>query len=244
MRQAGYQMDDVPADGDTLIQSLIDRCSYDQTFLTDEQLAAAAGHVPVEQYQRWFDELPESQRQRMQRAVGTTAGRSLRSRRRASRWPGSSWATCSWPCSRRAVTAWTPTPSIISPICRRRTIIMPSIAGCATPGRPTRSSTSASTARSNGCPARASGCRPIVFPTASCGDLPLLYPFIINNPGEGAQAKRRAHAVVVDHLVPPMTTADTYGPTGRADAIGRRILPGRNARPARRCRCCSSRFGI
>jgi len=39
----------------------------------------------------------------------------------------------------------------------------------------------------------------------------LFYPFIINDPGEGAQAKRRAHAVVVDHLTPPMTTADTYG---------------------------------
>ena len=40
---------------------------------------------------------------------------------------------------------------------------------------------------------------------------PLFYPFIVNNPGEGAQAKRRAHAVVVDHLIPPMTTADAYG---------------------------------
>jgi len=30
-------------------------------------------------------------------------------------------------------------------------------------------------------------------------------------PGEGAQAKRRGHAVVVDHLTPPMTTADSYG---------------------------------
>ena len=36
-------------------------------------------------------------------------------------------------------------------------------------------------------------------------------PFIINDPGEGAQAKRRAHAVIVDHLTPPMTTADAYG---------------------------------
>ena len=49
------------------------------------------------------------------------------------------------------------------------------------------------------------------FPDALLADLPLFYPFIINDPGEGAQAKRRAHAVVVDHLTPPMTTADTYG---------------------------------
>src|SRR6185312_9021738 len=46
---------------------------------------------------------------------------------------------------------------------------------------------------------------------AVLGDMPLFYPFIINDPGEGAQAKRRGHAAIVDHLTPPMTTADTYG---------------------------------
>ena len=49
-------------------------------------------------------------------------------------------------------------------------------------------------------------------PDALLGDLPLVYPFVVNNPGEGAQAKRRAHAVIVDHLVPPLTHADSYGP--------------------------------
>ncbi|MPZ21368.1 MAG: cobalt chelatase [Luteitalea sp.] len=50
------------------------------------------------------------------------------------------------------------------------------------------------------------------YPDALLGDLPLVYPFIVNDPGEGSQAKRRAHAVIVDHLMPPMTSADTYGP--------------------------------
>jgi cobaltochelatase CobN len=49
-------------------------------------------------------------------------------------------------------------------------------------------------------------------PDVLLGDLPLIYPFVVNNPGEGAQAKRRTHAVIVDHLVPPLTHADTYGP--------------------------------
>lgn len=49
-------------------------------------------------------------------------------------------------------------------------------------------------------------------PDALLGELPLIYPFIVNNPGEGAQAKRRTHAVIVDHLVPPLTHADSYGP--------------------------------
>ncbi len=55
-------------------------------------------------------------------------------------------------------------------------------------------------------------------PSADCapdvllGDMPLFYPFVVNNPGEGAQAKRRTHAVIIDHLVPPLTQAETYGP--------------------------------
>ena len=49
-------------------------------------------------------------------------------------------------------------------------------------------------------------------PDALLEDMPLAYPFVVNNPGEGAQAKRRAHAVIVDHLVPPLTHADSYGP--------------------------------
>jgi cobaltochelatase CobN len=71
----------------------------------------------------------------------------------------------------------------------------------------TPSSTSASTARSSGCPARASGLSAGCAPDAVLGDLPLFYPFIVNDPGEGTQAKRRAHATVVDHLVPPMARA-------------------------------------
>lgn len=48
------------------------------------------------------------------------------------------------------------------------------------------------------------------FPDAFIGDVPLLYPFIVNDPGEGMQAKRRAHAVIVDHLNPPLTNAELY----------------------------------
>ncbi len=44
------------------------------------------------------------------------------------------------------------------------------------------------------------------------GPWPHLYPFIVNDPGEGSQAKRRAQAVIIDHLTPPMTRAELYGP--------------------------------
>ncbi|MCR9214510.1 MAG: cobaltochelatase subunit CobN [Proteobacteria bacterium] len=50
------------------------------------------------------------------------------------------------------------------------------------------------------------------YPEAVFGPMVHLYPFIVNDPGEGTQAKRRASAVIVDHLTPPMTRAESYGP--------------------------------
>jgi cobaltochelatase CobN len=49
------------------------------------------------------------------------------------------------------------------------------------------------------------------WPDAILGPLPHLYPFIVNDPGEGSQAKRRTQAVIIDHLMPPLTRAETYG---------------------------------
>ena len=54
---------------------------------------------------------------------------------------------------------------------------------------------------------------------ATLGDLPLIYPFLVNDPGEGTQAKRRAHATLVDHLIPPMARAESYGDIARLEQL-------------------------
>ncbi|MGM0388181.1 MAG: cobaltochelatase subunit CobN [Natrinema limicola] len=41
-------------------------------------------------------------------------------------------------------------------------------------------------------------------------DIPNVYPYIVNNPGEGTQAKRRSYAAIVDYLTPVMRSAGTY----------------------------------
>jgi cobaltochelatase CobN len=56
-------------------------------------------------------------------------------------------------------------------------------------------------------------------PDAAIGDLPLVYPFLVNDPGEGSQAKRRAHATLVDHMVPPMARAESYGDIARLEQL-------------------------
>jgi cobaltochelatase CobN len=57
------------------------------------------------------------------------------------------------------------------------------------------------------------------YPSMLWAELPHLYPFIVNDPGEGTQAKRRAGAVIIDHLVPPLTRAETYGPLKDLEAL-------------------------
>ncbi len=57
------------------------------------------------------------------------------------------------------------------------------------------------------------------YPEAIFGPTPHLYPFIVNDPGEGTQAKRRSSAVIIDHLTPPLTRAESYGPLKELEAL-------------------------
>lgn len=57
------------------------------------------------------------------------------------------------------------------------------------------------------------------WPDIALGPMPHFYPFIVNDPGEGAQAKRRTHAAIIDHLMPPMTRAESYGELAELEAL-------------------------
>ena len=54
---------------------------------------------------------------------------------------------------------------------------------------------------------------------AAIGSMPLIYPFLVNDPGEGTQAKRRAHATIIDHLIPPMARAESYGDIAKLEQL-------------------------
>ena len=56
-------------------------------------------------------------------------------------------------------------------------------------------------------------------PELVLGAIPHLYPFIVNDPGEGSQAKRRGQAVILDHLTPPLGRAGLHGPLQRLEAL-------------------------
>ncbi|QQA43166.1 cobaltochelatase subunit CobN [Pelagovum pacificum] len=68
-------------------------------------------------------------------------------------------------------------------------------------------------------PGKATALSADCWPEVALGPTPHLYPFIVNDPGEGTQAKRRAAAVVIDHLTPPLTRAESYGPLRDLEAL-------------------------
>jgi cobaltochelatase CobN len=59
-------------------------------------------------------------------------------------------------------------------------------------------------------PGKALGLSQSCYPDLAIMDVPNIYPYIINDPGEGTQAKRRSYACIIDHLIPAMTGADLY----------------------------------
>ena len=79
------------------------------------------------------------------------------------------------------------------------------------------------------------------FPEAALGPLPHVYPFIVNDPGEGSQAKRRGAAVIVDHLTPPLTRAGSHGALEELERLVDEFFDAASLDP-RRCAPLSARI--
>ena len=79
------------------------------------------------------------------------------------------------------------------------------------------------------------------FPEAALGPLPHVYPFIVNDPGEGSQAKRRGAAVIVDHLTPPLTRAGSHGALEELERLVDEFFDAASLDP-RRCPPLSARI--
>jgi cobaltochelatase CobN len=71
------------------------------------------------------------------------------------------------------------------------------------------------------------------YPEIALQTLPHFYPFIVNDPGEGSSAKRRSHAVILDHLTPPITRAELYGDLDRLETLIDEYYEARSLDPSR-----------
>jgi cobaltochelatase CobN len=77
------------------------------------------------------------------------------------------------------------------------------------------------------------------WPEALIGDVPVIYPFIVNDPGEAAQAKRRLGAVTVGHLPPPLAPAAMPEHLQRLEALLDEYATAEGLDPKRRERLIS-----
>ncbi|MEJ7935467.1 cobaltochelatase subunit CobN [Sphingobium sp. AN558] len=57
------------------------------------------------------------------------------------------------------------------------------------------------------------------WPEALTGAMPVIYPFIVNDPGEAAQAKRRIGAVTIGHVPPPLVQSKSGAGLARIEAL-------------------------
>ncbi|WP_033922776.1 cobaltochelatase subunit CobN [Sphingomonas sp. 37zxx] len=74
------------------------------------------------------------------------------------------------------------------------------------------------------------------WPEALTGAMPVLYPFIVNDPGEAAQAKRRIGAVTIGHVPPPLVKTGSGAGLGRLEALLDEFSNADGLDPARRDR--------
>ncbi|MDP3844342.1 MAG: cobaltochelatase subunit CobN [Oxalobacteraceae bacterium] len=210
MQDAGYRIDRLPESGTALIHALIDRCAYDNTYLTSEQLTHAVGRVSSAQYAGWFADLPREMQEKMTAQWGAAPG--------VAYLHDDHLALAGIELGNAFVALQPPRGYGMDPDAIYHQPDLPPTHHYYALYRWLRDEWRADAIVHVGkhgtlewLPGKGVGLSENCFPDALLADIPLFYPFIINDPGEGAQAKRRAHAVIVDHLTPPMTTADTYG---------------------------------
>ncbi|HEX3605925.1 MAG TPA: cobaltochelatase subunit CobN [Candidatus Dormibacteraeota bacterium] len=213
LRAQGYDLGDgpLPGGGDALMHDLLAAGGYDREYLTAEQLAAAPGHLGAAEYARWFEALPASSGAAVRRSWGEPPGRLYSADGRLA-FPGLRMGNVLVCIQPPRGFGEDPTAIYHSPD-------LPPSHHYLGFHRWLDDGFGADAVVHLGkhgtmewLPGKALGLSAACFPDLCIADLPLFYPFVVNDPGEGTQAKRRAHAVVIDHLIPPVSTADAYGP--------------------------------
>ncbi|MEH0422274.1 cobaltochelatase subunit CobN [Streptomyces sp. B21-083] len=218
LRAAGYSLTEYPDNGDELIHRLIAAGGHDVEWLTEDQLAAAPARVPLADYRAWFDTLDGELRDGMLETWGEPPGSLYVD--------GDDIVLASLQFGNVVVMIQPPRGFGENPIAIYHDPDMPPSHHYMAAYRWLENSFGADAVVHMGkhgtmewLPGKGLGLSSGCGPDAVLGELPLVYPFIVNDPGEGTQAKRRGHATVVDHLVPPMARADTYGDLAKLEQL-------------------------
>jgi cobaltochelatase CobN len=218
LRDAGYRVDRIPESGDALMAELAGGFTYEEPELSPAQVAAAAGRIGVDDYARFFAGLPDDARAQVESVWGPAPG-SVYVHSGDLVFPGIDLGGV-------LVTVQPPRGFGSDPIGTYHAPDMPPPHHYLAFYRWLDRGWGADAVIHVGkhgtlewLPGKANALGAGCFPDAALGDLPVVYPFVVNDPGEGTQAKRRIHATIVDHLPPPMTRAEAYGDLARLEQL-------------------------
>ncbi|WP_411121676.1 cobaltochelatase subunit CobN [Streptomyces sp. x-19] len=215
-------------DGDELIYALIEAGGHDQEWLTEEQLARNPVRIPAADYRRWYGTLPQELRESVEEHWGPPPGEMFLDR---SRNPEGDIVLAALRRGNLLILIQPPRGFGENPIAIYHDPDLPPshhyLAAYRWIATPTADGGFGADAMVHlgkhgnleWLPGKNAGLSAACGPDAALGDLPLVYPFLVNDPGEGTQAKRRVHATLVDHLVPPMARADSYGDIARLEQL-------------------------
>jgi cobaltochelatase CobN len=229
MRDAGYHIGDIPGvdaeDGDALIHALIERGGQDPDWLTDGQLAGNPIRLSANDYRAWFATLPAELTDSVEEHWGPA--------------PGNLFVDRTHDPDGEIVIAAMQAANVVLMVQPPRGFGENPVAIYHDPDLPPSHHYLAAyhwLAADAGfgadaivhlgkhgnvewLPGKTLGMSAACGADAALGNLPLIYPFLVNDPGEGTQAKRRAHATLVDHLIPPMARAESYGDIARLEQL-------------------------
>ncbi len=221
LQQAGYGLGEqaLPADGQALIEALLAGRSNDP----ESDHRPALEHLPLARYRAWYDQLPAQGRQRLEAVWGPperdagleplpAGGQGFAVRglgfgqvclliqpeRGYDRDPTLSYHSPDLP----------PTHAYLAQYLWLREVFAAQVVVHV-----------GKHGNLEWLPGKGLGLSAQCFPEWALGPLPHLYPFIVNDPGEGSQAKRRSQAVILDHLTPPLGRAGLHGELQQLEAL-------------------------
>ena len=227
MRDRGYQVGDLPgvesSDGDALIHALIERGGQDPDWLTEGQLAGNPIRVSAKHYRDWFTTLPAELTDAVTGHWGPPPGDLFVDR---SNDPDGEIVIAAMQAGNLVLLVQPPRGFGENPVAIYHDPDLPPSHHYLAAYHWLDTGFGAHAVVHLGkhgnlewLPGKTLGMSAACASDAALGNLPLIYPFLVNDPGEGTQAKRRAHAVLVDHLIPPMARAETYGDIARLEQL-------------------------
>ncbi|MGD8834837.1 MAG: cobaltochelatase subunit CobN [Desulfobacteraceae bacterium] len=219
MQAAGYHIEKTYGDGDELAHDLLSRMTADQRWLPPDQLAAKAeAHADESLFTPWHAELPDTIREKMTEDWGDIPG-DLFVHEAQMHFAGM--------CNGNVFITIQPPRGYLENIDKiYHDIYLSPPHHYLAQYRWIRDVFKADVVMHVGkhgslewLPGKALGLSDTCYPDLAIMELPNVYPYIINDPSEGTQAKRRSYACIIDHLTPAFTNADLYDDLGKVQGL-------------------------